>query len=224
MALTLGFDVYGTLIDTHGVIVQLEAMIGDKATAFSNTWRDKQLEYTFRRGLMREYENFPVCTHDALNYTCSFYNVDLTQNQKQNLLEGYLTLPTFTDVEKGLSTLKVQGIRMFAFSNGVPNALENLLKNAGIRDYFLGVVSVDDVKSFKPDPDVYQHFLDSTNAIADQSWLVSNNGFDVIGAISAGMKAVWIQRSDKNIFDPWGIEPTITVTSLVDLATQLPTS
>ena len=222
MTITLGFDIYGTLIDTHGVIQQLETMIGDQAPAFSNTWRDKQLEYTFRRGLMRQYENFPVCTHDALNYTCSLYEVNFSNQQKQSLLEGYLKLPTFTDVEQGLTELQALGVRMYAFSNGVPDALETLLTNAGIRDYFLGVVSVDDIQTFKPSPDVYQHFLTIAKAEANHAWLVSSNGFDVIGAINVGMKAAWIQRSDKIVFDPWGIEPTIKVNSLIDLAGQLP--
>ena len=50
---TLAFDVYGTLIDTNGVVDLLEKFIGDKAKAFSATWRDKQLEYSFRRGHMQ---------------------------------------------------------------------------------------------------------------------------------------------------------------------------
>ena len=221
MTATLGFDVYGTLIDTHGVIVQLQTMIGDKAQAFSNTWREKQLEYTFRRGLMREYKNFPVCTRQALDYCCALYQIEFSDEQKQSLMAGYLTLPTFTDVEAGLDQLQQAGFRMYAFSNGVGDALETLLTNAGIRDYFLGIVSVDDIQTFKPNPDVYQHFLDSANAQAESAWLISSNGFDVIGAVSYGMNAAWVQRSAANIFDPWSIEPTIVVESLIDLAGQL---
>ena len=62
MSVTLAFDVYGTLIDTHGIISILHELIGDKAKDFSKTWRAKQLEYSFRRGLMQNYENFSVCT------------------------------------------------------------------------------------------------------------------------------------------------------------------
>ena len=43
MPITLAFDVYGTLIDTHNVVSELEQIVGDKAAAFSHTWRDKQL-------------------------------------------------------------------------------------------------------------------------------------------------------------------------------------
>ena len=37
MATTLAFDVYGTLINTHNVVVLLENMIGDNAHALSTT-------------------------------------------------------------------------------------------------------------------------------------------------------------------------------------------
>lgn len=59
---TIAFDVYGTLIDTDGVVSRLREWIGSQADVFSQTWRSKQLEYSFRRGFMRRYENFAVCT------------------------------------------------------------------------------------------------------------------------------------------------------------------
>jgi 2-haloacid dehalogenase len=96
-------------------------------------------------------------------------------------------------------------------------AIETLLIAAGIRNFFLGVISTDDIRSFKPNPAVYSHFLRKTESSGSNAWLISSNPFDVIGAISAGMKAAWVQRSREAIFDPWGIEPTITVSSLVEL-------
>ena len=80
MKTTLAFDVYGTLIDTNGVITALEPLVGPKAPAFSEAWREKQLEYSFRRGLMQNYENFAVCTSQALDYTCVFLKVSLTNS------------------------------------------------------------------------------------------------------------------------------------------------
>ena len=63
MKTTLAFDVYGTLIDTRGVLETLEKWLdtGD-ALSVSKLWREKQLEYSFRRGLMRDYVDFSVCT------------------------------------------------------------------------------------------------------------------------------------------------------------------
>ena len=83
MVTTLAFDVYGTLIDTHGVVTLLEELVGDKAKEFSRTWRDKQLEYSFRKGLMQNYETFAVCTSQALDYTCASYGATLSAEQKK---------------------------------------------------------------------------------------------------------------------------------------------
>ena len=51
-----------------------------------------------------------------------------------------------------------------------------------------------------------------------EAWMISSNPFDVIGAISAGMRGAWVKRSFTSIYDPWEIEPTITIGSLTELA------
>lgn len=217
MSVTLAFDVYGTLIDTQGIVSSLEKMIGTQASEFSRTWREKQLEYSFRRGLMQNYAPFSVCTSNALDFTCSYLKVSLTQAQKTELLKNYRTLPAFADVVESLSQLKAAGFRLFAFSNGSADAVEELLVNAGIRTYFDGVVSVEDIRSFKPNPGVYSYFLRQSGALGSAAWLISSNPFDVIGAISAGLQSAWVQRSQDAVFDPWGIEPTAIVASLNEL-------
>ncbi len=217
MSITIAFDVYGTLIDTNGVVDKLTETLGDIAPSFANTWREKQLEYSFRRGLMQNYEHFGICTQQALDYTCLFYEIDMSQSQKLALLDIYKSLPAFSDVIAALIELKNNGHRLYAFSNGNEAAVEGLLNAANIRDYFLGVVSVDPLQTFKPNPSVYNHFLNETNTPKDQAWLISSNPFDVLGALSVGMSAAWVKRSDKAIFDPWGLEPTITINSLAQL-------
>jgi 2-haloacid dehalogenase len=217
MAITLAFDVYGTLIDTHGVVVVLEKHLGARAPDFSRTWREKQLEYSFRRGLMQNYRNFAQCTSDALDYTCSYFKLPLSQPDKQQLLDAYRALPAFDDVKEGLERARKAGFRMYAFSNGSAEAVQGLLSYAGISDYFIDVVSVDEVKSFKPNPGVYCHFLRRAGATGAESWLISGNPFDVIGALSSGMRSAWLKRTPDALFDPWGIEPTLTLTSLLEL-------
>ena len=217
MAITLAFDVYGTLIDTHGVVVMLEKHVGAKAPEFSRLWREKQLEYSFRRGLMQNYRNFALCTSNALDYTSAYFKASLSQDDKQQLLDAYKVLPAFDDVKEGLEQARKSGFRMFAVSNGSAEAVQALLINAGIREYFIDVVSVDEMKSFKPNPGVYCHFLRRAGASGADAWLISSNPFDVIGALSAGMRSAWVKRSPDALFDPWGIEPTLTLTSLLQL-------
>lgn len=216
MTITLGFDIYGTLIDPYGVTTKLTEYM-DQPVEFSRIWRDKQLEYTFKRGLMRRYENFAVCTRNALDYTDSLLQTGLDDEAKQVLMETYRVLPAFDDVVDSLKVSKDAGFRLFGFSNGLQSAVEGLLEHAGISEYFEGVVSVDDIQTFKPNPDVYHHFVKITGAEPGNAWLVSSNPFDVQGAINIGMKAAWLQRSHNVVFDPWGIEPTICIKSLLEL-------
>ncbi|MEZ5480428.1 MAG: haloacid dehalogenase type II [Thiolinea sp.] len=218
---TLAFDVYGTLIDTHGVVTALQSMVGTQAPAFSQTWRDKQLEYSFRRGLMQRYQTFAVVTRQALDYTCQHYGLDLSAAQRDELMALYRVLPAFADAEPALQALKAAGHRLYAFSNGTAAAVEQLLVHAGIRDYFLGVVSVDDLQTFKPNPAVYQHFLQQATARAEDSWLISGNPFDVLGALNSGMHAAWIRRSPAVVFDPWEQAPDRVLGGLGELLPAL---
>ncbi|MDH3948587.1 MAG: haloacid dehalogenase type II [Gammaproteobacteria bacterium] len=221
MATTLAFDVYGTLIDTTGVAVALQKHIGERAAAFAALWREKQLEYSFRRGLMRRYDTFTVCTQHALEYACSFFATELSEADKAELMAAYRTLPAFPDVATGLTELHATGLRMYAFSNGPAHDVNQLLQTAGIQKFFQDIVSVDEIKTFKPDPAVYEHFLQRAGASSSDTWLISSNPFDVIGAMAVGMRTAWVQRSEKALFDPWGITPTVTIRDLSELVAAI---
>ncbi|MEM8490744.1 MAG: haloacid dehalogenase type II [Pseudomonadota bacterium] len=218
MPYTLAFDVYGTLIDTNGVVTTLEDVVGECAAEVSRIWREKQLEYSFRRGLMGAYRDFSVCTHQALNYALTVHDLVLQEAQHARLLDSYKKLPAFGDVRESLGVLRRDRHRLFAFSNGRADAVEGLLRHAGIVDFFDGIVSVDEINTFKPDAAVYQHFLTRCQIQARDAWLVSGNSFDVLGAINADWNAIWVQRSEHSRLDPWDITPTATVTDLVQIS------
>jgi len=217
----LAFDVYGTLIDPMGVVDALRDMFGDDAPQFAALWRNKQIEYLFRRGLGRKYQPFSVCTGQALEHTCLVTGHALSDAGRDMLLDSYLRLPAYDDASDALSGLKDAGFDCYAFSNGEPNDLYTLLNNAGLLDFLRGIVSADEVRTFKPDPALYGFFLENTGATLGHTWLISSNTFDVIGAMEVGWKAAWLQRDSEQVFDPWGITPTVTVSALSDLRKAL---
>ena len=222
--ITLAFDVYGTLINTYGMVDLLKRYIGeDKAMAFASTWRDKQLEYSFRRSMMGQYEPFYVCTSEALKYCIEFYQVEITRDQYYSLLKRYQILPVYKDVVTTLKALyKQPGIRLFALTNGPGEEVERLFEDNQINSYFEDIVSIDEIKIYKPDPAVYEHFLNRANTDKSSSWLISGNSFDVLGASSVGMHSVWIRRYDQQIADPWSIKAENTIHQLSDLPGILP--
>ncbi|HKK16039.1 MAG TPA: haloacid dehalogenase type II [Gammaproteobacteria bacterium] len=212
--ITLAFDIYGTLINPAGITERLHTVAGDKASAFARLWREKQLEYTFRRGLMNSYRDFTVCVQQALQFTAANLQITLSKKEKDRLMVLYLELPAFIDAERCLQKLNCSEFRVYALSNGTLQDVLQLLAYNQLQKYFLEVISVEEIRTFKPDPAVYHYFLEKSRSEASDSWLVSSNPFDVIGAISAGMQAAWIQRHSNTVFDPWEIRPTITLQGL----------
>jgi len=219
----LAFDVYGTLIDTQGVKVELERRLTepDKAAEFARRWRDKQLEYSFRHGLMGAYVPFSQCTREALVFTDRALQTGLSDNDQDHLMAVYAELPAFPDVAPALDQLRDAGMRCVAFSNGTTDAVSALLKRAGVDQHMDDVVSVDDIKRFKPDPAVYAFLRARLETRPEQTWLISSNPFDVIGATHAGLRSAWVRRHSDAPFDPWGVEPDMTVTDLESLAGRL---
>jgi 2-haloacid dehalogenase len=219
----LAFDVYGTLIDTQGVTIELERRLTDasKAGEFARRWRDKQLEYSFRHGLMGAYVAFSDCTREALVFVDRALQTGLYDNDRDHLMAVYGELPAFEDVVPALDQLRDAGIRCVAFSNGAADAVSKLLIRAGVESHMDDVISADEVKRFKPDPAVYSHLRSRLETRPEQTWLVSSNPFDVIGATHAGLRSAWIRRSSDAPFDPWGVEPDMTVSDLEALAARL---
>ena len=213
----VGFDVYGTLVDPLALAEPLQALVGEQAVQFAGLWRTKQLEYSFRRGLMRRYVDFDICTRQALRYTQQALRCELPESDQGRLLEAYLYLPVFPEVVASLAALKIQGHRLMAFSNGVEASIRALLANAGVLPHLEDVVSVDDLHTFKPDPEVYAYLARRTGRAPAETWLVSSNAWDVIGAKAVGLRAVWVKRQPDTVFDPWEVEPDVVVSRLDEL-------
>jgi len=224
MAIGIGIDVYGTLVDPIGISGYVRPLLGDQAAGEADRlaamWRAKQLEYTFRRAAMGHYENFDTCTRQALKWVLASLHLHWTGEDITRVLQHYLQLEAYPDAASGLASLRQSGYALYAFSNGVQSSLRALLEHAGLATYLDGIVSVDEIKTFKPDPRVYHHLARRLGLAPSDTWLVSSNPFDVIGARAAGLKAAWIRRNDAQVFDPWGLQPDLIAHDLHDLARQ----
>ena len=215
---TLALDVYGTLIDTKGVLLKLREHLGDQAEAFSDLWRDKQLEYSFRRGLMNKYVDFSICTQEAFSYTSLAMGITWENQAREEVIGQYRTLPAFPEVAEALKGLKAAGFRLFAYSNGSRKAVTQLMEQAQLLSLLNGIVSMEEVQTFKPNPVGYRHFIQQTESQMEQAWMISGNPFDVIGAKAYGMKTAWIQRNPQRILDPMGYTPDRIIQHLGQLA------
>jgi 2-haloalkanoic acid dehalogenase type II len=217
----IAFDIYGTIIDTDGMAAHLENRFGARAKEAARVWREKQIEFSFRRALMRKYVNFDTCTAQALTYVSKQMDVNLDENDKLALLDSYLRLPAFPDVKSALESLTQARCRLVALTNGTEKSVRALLSHADLIQYFHSIVSVDSIQTFKPNPDVYEHLVRSVRRPKEDIWLVSSNSWDVIGAKAHGLKSVWLQRGPARMFDPWEFSPDLIVTSLEKLRHEM---
>jgi len=221
MAFTLAFDVYGTLVDPVEMRRHLDTLVGDEAESFGKLWHDKKVEYAFRRGLMEQYQDFGVCTLQALQYCLKVYQIEMTDTAQKELIAKLSQLKAFPDVLSGLKALKAGGHQLIAFSNGPESAVRTLLDNAQILPQLDDVISVDDVRTYKPSPRVYEYMIQRTDTKPNSCWMISSNPWDVIGGKAAGLNAAWIQRNPATVFDPCEFQPDRVVRNLIELSKHL---
>jgi 2-haloacid dehalogenase len=214
----LVFDAYGTLFDVHSISVACEALFPGKGAELSRLWRTKQLEYTWLRSLMGRYVEFEAITGDALDHACGALGLSLTQSDANGLMRNYRHLNEFPDVKGSLAAFG--GRKLAILSNGSPAMLNALVEHSGMSELFDAVISVDELRMFKPHPSVYGLATRYLGVNADEIGFVSSNFWDVSGASSFGFHTFWVNRNNSRP-DALGFEPVAQVQRLDQLLPYL---
>jgi 2-haloacid dehalogenase len=215
--------VYGTLVDPVDLRFALTPVFGRQAMQVANDWRRAQLEYTFRLAAMGGYLDFEAVTQAALAQVAAERAVRLGDKELRNLAGAFDSLKPRPGVVSAFGALRQAGWSLSVFSNGTPRMLAELLKQAGLSPFVDQVVSVDGARSYKPAPAVYGHLLTTLGLGAANTFLVSCNAFDVQGALSAGLRAVWItgqSSAGDRLMEVGGYE-VISVPDIADLYSAL---
>lgn len=215
----LAFDVFGTLGDLRGMAVALRPHT-DEADRVGQSWRRHQLEISWLLSLMERYESFDAVTAYALDVALAEAGIELTRPQKDELLARAGELEVYEDVAPALDRLERAGFLLAVLSNGSPHMLESLLQRVGIRERFREVISVEEVRVFKPALAVYRHAAERLDRPLDTVWLVSANVFDCAGAKAAGMRVAAVER-ERAVRYAFAEPPDLVVPDLLELASTL---
>jgi 2-haloacid dehalogenase len=210
------FDAYGTLFDVGSAAAACrDAALGEHAAALSALWREKQLQYTWLRGLQGRHADFWQVTGDALDFALETLGI-ADAALRTRLMNLYLTLSPYPEVAEVLGRLKRAGLGVAILSNGSPRMLEAAVAAAGIGGMVDAVLSVEEVGVYKPDPKVYQLAVErlalAPGAIAFQS----ANAWDAWAAAAFGMRVVWCNRQRQRPERLPG-RPDCEITSLAEL-------
>jgi 2-haloacid dehalogenase len=188
------FDAYGTLFDVHSAIASHREVVGPDADRLSGLWREKQLEYTWTLTLADRYVDFWTLTEHSLDYALSRVPT-VDRALKPRLLAAYRTLGAFADAAETLQQLKSADRRTAILSNGTPEMLDAAVEAAKLRPMLDTVLSVATVRKYKPRREVYQLVIDTFAVAPADILFVSSNRWDVMGALTFGFRAAWINRA-----------------------------
>lgn len=231
--LIIAFDLYGTLLDTSSISADLVDALApeislsqDQADLITAKWRQYQLEYTWRLTSMAAPEvpfiPFDKITRAALIHACEEARLKIADSKADKLMTSYDSLQTFPEVLPALKALQARTeagqVEAVVFSNGTETMLSRsvatsptlkLLHPEAETPLFSKLISVDGVKTYKPQREVYEHLQREATGSSDYKaqaavWLVSANEFDVVGARAAGLRAVWVDRKGTGWVDRLG--------------------
>lgn len=196
------FDAYGTVFDVHSAVAQCRDSFGlepGPAQLMSDTWRLKQLQYTWLRALMgqQHHVEFWQITGDGLDFALdtAFGPGRAPAGLRQALMDAYLTLHAYPEIPAVFKSLKAAGMKTAILSNGSPHMLESVCEYNGLSDLIDAVLSVEEVGVFKPHPSVYQLAIDrlalsGPAAVSFQS----SNAWDAAAASAFGFRVAWCNR------------------------------
>jgi 2-haloacid dehalogenase len=186
------FDVNETLLDLGALDPQFERVFGDASTR--QAWFGQFLALWLTELVTGEYTPFGTIGGSALEMVAERQGVDLSDEDKQQILSGMQELPPHPEVEESLGRLRESGIRLAALTNSTQQVADAQIDSSGLRDYFEQVLSADTAQSLKPAPAPYRMAAESLGVEIGEVRLVAAHAWDVTGAMRAGCAAAFVAR------------------------------
>ena len=187
------FDAYGTLFDVNAACRELSKEVGDNWEKLASLWRLRQVEYTWLRNSMDEYIDFWQITSDALDYAMETLGIE-NNELREGLLNLYLKLEAYPEVNELLKKLKQRGLKTGILSNGSMKMLNSAVDNANIREYLDEILSVEECKIYKPSSKVYDLIKIRMQISKENVLFFSSNAWDMHAASNYGFKTIWVNR------------------------------
>jgi 2-haloacid dehalogenase len=214
------FDAYGTLFDVAAAARRAASEPGFERIAehpgLAETWRAKQLSYTWLRAAYGCHTDFWTVTTQALDYALEAHGLDGDDALRGRLLSLYWELEAFAEVRGALSALREGGRRLAILSNGEPEMLEAAVASAGLADLLDAVLSAEQAGVFKPHRAVYDLVGQQFGLARREVLFVSSNGWDAAFATGYGFRTLWVNRKDEPL-ERLPFRPDYVAATLEDL-------
>jgi 2-haloacid dehalogenase len=218
MKSVIAFDLIGTLLDLSALDPLFERTFGD--SKLRKEWFSEVLKLALATTAMNYYVAFSKIAESALKVVEERNQRTLNDQQRQEIFQALRKLPPFSDVNDNLDSLHKAGFSTTVLTNSKPEAAEEMLKSAGIRQHFDRVLSADSVQRLKPAPEPYQMVAREFGVTPKSILLVAAHSWDVAGAIHAGCQACFLRRPQQ-VLDEITPKPTLVASDLRELSSRL---
>jgi len=209
------FDVNETLLDLGALDPQFEHVFGDASTR--QAWFGQFLTSWLTAMVTGVYQEFGTIGGTALEMIAERQGVELSDEDKGQILGGMQELPPHPEVEENLGRLRDAGIRLATLTNSTQQVADAQLDNSGLRAYFEQSLSADAVKRLKPAPEPYRMAAESLGVEIGQVRLVAAHAWDVAGALRAGCAAAFVARPGM-VLNPLFERPDVVGADLREVA------
>lgn len=218
MARVCVFDVNETLLDLGALDPRFERVFGDASTR--QAWFGQFLALWLTEMLTGEYTDFGTIGGGALEMVAERQGVDLSDQDKQQILGDMQELPPHPEVKENLGRLRDAGLRLAALTNSTQQVADAQIDNSGLRDYFEQVLLADTVKRLKPAPEPYRMAAASLGGGGRPGPARRGPSWDVVGAMRAGCAAAFVARPGM-VLNPLAARPDMVGADLREVADQI---
>ena len=227
----LTFDVFGTVVDWRsGVALEgrrLGALHGIEADweQVADAWRALYVPYMNRvRSGELPWTNFDRLHRMSLDEVLADKGIDRFDSvARDEFTLAWERLPAWPDASAGLATL-TDRFTVATLSNGNRSQQEALMRFTGLP--FQRLLSAEDFKHYKPDPEVYLGAAAALGLAPGQVMMVAAHKPDLRAARAAGLRTAFVERALEK--GPSGradrlpdAESDLQASDFIDLARQL---
>src|SRR5919107_1404466 len=198
------FDVNETLLDLAALDPLFERVFGD--TFVRRLWFNQMLQSAFVATITDAYTTFGEAAGAALRMTEERLGVEVSEDDRQEILGGLRDLPPHPEVPGSLDRLRDAGFRLATLTNSTQEVAEAQVQNSELRERFEMVLSADTAKRLKPAPAPYRMAARALGIPDRELRLVAAHAWDVAGAMRAGCAAAFVARQP---FDPLVERPDV---------------
>ncbi len=218
MARVCVFDVNETLLDLGALDPHFERVFGDAGVR--RAWFLQLLQSAVVATVTGVYSNVGTTGAAALEMVAEREGVDLSEEDKQEILGGMRELPPHPEVAESLDRLHDAELRLATLTNSTKHVAQAQMENSGLRDYFEQNLSADSVRRLKPAPEPYRMAAESLGVEVGQVRLVAAHAWDVAGALRAGCAAAFVARPGM-VLDPLADRPDVVGADLREVADRI---